>query len=48
MKLTTRREDGVEISGVRLPIRFSRSELAPACASPLLGRDTEFVIRRQQ
>jgi crotonobetainyl-CoA:carnitine CoA-transferase CaiB-like acyl-CoA transferase len=48
MKLTTRRKDGVEISGVRLPIRFSRSELAPACASPLLGRDTEFVIGRQQ
>jgi crotonobetainyl-CoA:carnitine CoA-transferase CaiB-like acyl-CoA transferase len=48
MKLTTRREDGVEIPGVRLPIRFSRSELAPACASPLLGRDTEFVIGRQQ
>lgn len=46
MTLATRREDGVEIPGVRLPIRFSRSKLAPAFASPLLGADTEFVLGR--
>lgn len=47
MKLMMSREDGTEISGVRLPIRFSRSELAPAFTSPLLGQDTEFVVGRR-
>lgn len=46
MKLSMAREDGIEIAGVRLPIRFSRSELASSRASPLLGADTEPVIGR--
>ena len=37
MKLEALRGDGTIIPGVRTPIRFSRSGLAPAAASPLLG-----------
>ena len=39
MALAMTREDGVTIPGVRLPIRFSRSPLAPPRPSPALGND---------
>lgn len=38
MRLAIIDEDGREVPGVRLPIRFSRSELAPLRPSPMLPR----------
>src|SRR5690606_13563575 len=38
MALSMTRDDGTAVPGVRLPIRFSRSPLAPASASPRLGK----------
>ncbi len=37
MKLSMERGSGPSVPGVRLPIRFSRSKLAPSLPSPLLG-----------
>lgn len=40
MRIEMRDDDGAIVPGVRLPIRFSRSELAPPRPSPRLGRQT--------